>query len=491
MDDIANAFAYLALFGWPLVCVVLFNRLSLHKAIIWSLLGGYMLLPSNLEINAPVLPPLDKMSITALTVLVLCWVYGWRVPRPQPSYLLLLFGLVVVVSPILTSFTNSYELHTASGSIPGFYPLTGLKFAGRHLMLLVPMYIGFRYLSTDDARAALLTAIPTAMLVYSIPMLFEIRMSPQLHRWVYGYFPSNFAQQMRYGGFRPVVFFSHGLALALFTAVALLAALILLRSRTRVFGFSSGFAATCLSCLLLLCKSLGPTMYAVILAPVILLTKPRFWVKIGCVASLFVCAYPILRTIGATPIDVVMSVAHSVSVDRSRSFETRLQNEEQLLAKAKQKPLVGWGEWGRNRIYDQWTGEDISRTDGAWILELGTFGWIGYLGLFGLLAAAEILALKGTGKQITQANINRGGLALLLAVYIVDSIPNATDLSLIFLIAGAAAATPRAVRTKAVSRIVRAVRSVPHAAAAAMPVAGVRRGERARFSGPLDQKPGS
>jgi hypothetical protein len=433
--------------------VVLFNKLSLNKAIIWSMLGGYMLLPSGLELDAAVLPPLDKMSITALGVLALCWVHGSRAPRPHPSYVLLLFAVILVVCPILTSFTNSYELQTARGSIPGFYPLTGLKFAGRHLLLLVPMYIGFRYLSTDDARAALLTAIPTAMLFYSIPMLFEIRMSPQLHRWIYGYFPhASFAQQMRDGGFRPVVFFSHGLALALFTAIALLAALILLRSRTRIFGFSSGLAATYLSGLLVLCKSLGPVLYAIILAPVILLTKPRFWVKIGCAASLFVCAYPVLRSAGLSPTALVTSLARSVSADRSESFQTRLQNEDQLLAKAKEKPLLGWGEWGRNRIYDKWTGQDISRTDGAWILQFGTFGWVGYLGLFGLLATAEFLALKCTGKQITQTNVHRGGLALLLAVYIVDSIPNATDLSLIFLMAGAAAAEPRAVRVRSITQ---------------------------------------
>ena len=458
----------MALFGWPLVCIVLFNRLTLEKAIVWSMLGGYMLLPSGLVLDAAVLPPLDKMSITTLAVLVLCWVFGSRTPRPQPSYFLLIFPAVLVFCPILTSFTNSYELQTASASIPGFYPLTGLKFSGRHLLLLLPMYIGFRYLSTDDARAALLASIPTATLFYSIPMLFEIRMSPQLHRWVYGYFPhASFAQQMRDGGFRPVVFFSHGLALALFTAIALLAALILLRQRTRIFGLSAGLSATYLTALLLLCKSLGPVLYAVTLSPIILLTKPRFWVKIGCAASLFVCAYPILRSTGLSPTDLVTSVARSVSVDRSKSFETRLQNEEQLLSKAREKPLLGWGEWGRNRIYDEWTGQDISRTDGAWILQLGTFGWVGYIGLFGLMAAAEFAALKRTGKEITPANINRGGLALLLGVYIIDSIPNATDFSLIFLMAGAAASVPRPQRSDAVSTRLR------NAGQTIKPVAGV------------------
>jgi len=173
--------------------MVLFNRLPLSHAAIWSLLGGYMLLPSSLELDAPMLPPFDKMSITAVATLFLCWIYGSQAPRPRRSLLVYLFAVAIVISPILTSFTNSYELQTAGKSVPGFYPLTGLKFAGRNLLMLVPMYIGSRFLSTDNARSMLLRALPTAMLVYSLPMLFEVRMSPQLHRWVYGYFPHQFA----------------------------------------------------------------------------------------------------------------------------------------------------------------------------------------------------------------------------------------------------------------------------------------------------------
>lgn len=47
-------------------------------------------------------------------------------------------------------------------------------------------------------------------------MLYEVRLSPQLHRIFYGYFPHSFAQQVRGGGFRPVVFLQHGLWVAFF-----------------------------------------------------------------------------------------------------------------------------------------------------------------------------------------------------------------------------------------------------------------------------------
>jgi hypothetical protein len=388
------------------------------------------------------------MSVTAVATLLLCWIYGSQAPRPRRSFLLYVFALAFVISPILSSFTNSYELQTAGKSVPGFYPLDGLKFAGRNLLLLVPTYIGSRFLSTDNARSLLLKALPTAMLFYSLPMLFEIRMSPQLHRWVYGYFPHpSFAQQIRDGGFRPVVFFSHGLALALFTALALLASLVLLRMRTRIFRQKPALVATYLSGLLLLCKSLGPVIYTVLLAPLVLFTRPRLWVTIGCAVSLFVCAYPFLRTHNLSPIQLVSNLASAVSADRSRSFQTRVLNEEELLAKANEKPLLGWGAMGRNRIFDKWTGQDISVTDGGWIIQYGAFGWFGYLSLFGLLAVAQFRALRAMDKEPTPANLVRGGLALILTVYVVDSIPNGSQISIIFLLAGSIASTARVRRT--------------------------------------------
>ena len=44
----------------------------------------------------------------------------------------------------------------------------------------------------------------------------------------------------------------------------------------------------------------------------------------------------------------------------------------------------GWGRYGRGWVYDD-RGNLISDLDGFWIITLGTFGFIGYLALFGLL----------------------------------------------------------------------------------------------------------
>ena len=38
-----NIIAYMALLSWPFVCYALFKKLRIEKAIIWSILGGYLI----------------------------------------------------------------------------------------------------------------------------------------------------------------------------------------------------------------------------------------------------------------------------------------------------------------------------------------------------------------------------------------------------------------------------------------------------------------
>jgi hypothetical protein len=457
------------------VCLILFLILPLESAAIASLLGGYMLLPSGMQVDVPLLPPLDKMSITAIATLLLCWMKGPAMRHPRQSYFIYLFGAAFIAAPILTSLENSYELLNPKGSIPGFYPLDGLKYAGRNLLMLAPFHIGSRFLSSDNARSLFLKYLPAAALIYSLPMLFELRMAPQLHTWVYGYFPGDaFSQQIRGTGYRPVVFFEHGLALALFTALAFVASLIVLRMRGRIFHLPAGVASAYLAGLLVIaCKSLGPIIYAGIVAPLVLFTRPRLWVKASCAVCLVVCAYPALRNNGLAPTQLVSDFASHVSVERNKSFETRVVNEGQLLAKANEKPFFGWGSWGRNRVYDKDTGKDISITDGGWVIQFGTFGWFGYLSLFGLLAAAAFQPLRRIGTNATPADVSLAGLTLMLGIYVVDQVPNANPFALMLLIAGSVATAGRVREGRPSTRTIkRDRRPAPSAIAAALPNAG-------------------
>jgi hypothetical protein len=443
-------FAYVALFAWPAVCIALFVALPVEVAALSSLLGGFMLLPSGLQVDLPLLPPLDKTSITAVSTLALCLMKGSPEKAPRQSVLVYLLAFGFVVAPIFTSLGNSYELQTAAGSIPGFYPLDGVKIAGRNVILLAPFYIGTRYFYSIQARLLLLKALPIAALFYSLPMLFEVRMSPQLHRWVYGYFPHQFSQMVRGGGFRPLVFMEHGLQVALFTSMALLAAVVAMRGKWQILRLPASAVAGYLGIVLVLCKSLGALIYGVVLAPIVMFTRPRFWTRIACAVLLVLCAYPALRGYNLIPVHHAAEAANSISGNRAKSLQQRIDNEDLLLAKANQKALFGWGTWGRNRVYDQWTGKDISVTDGAWIIEFGTFGWLGYLSLFGLLTLGAFRAARAVGDQTGTASIAIGGLSLLLAANAIDLIPNSNLSPLTFLIAGSIARSVRVRKARTV-----------------------------------------
>ena len=77
----------------------------------------------------------------------------------------------------------------------------------------------------------------SAALIYAPLCLLELRLSPQLHRWVYGYHQHDFVQTMRDGGYRPMVFMEHGLMVSFWMAAAALTAFWLWHERTfRVLG---------------------------------------------------------------------------------------------------------------------------------------------------------------------------------------------------------------------------------------------------------------
>jgi hypothetical protein len=124
--------------------------------------------------------------------------------------------------------------------LPGVGHYDALSAVVGQFLFLLPFFLGRQFLRHAEDSAETLRVLIVAGLIYSLPMLFEIRMSPQLHTWIYGYFPHSFGQQMREGGFRPVVFLGHGLLVAFFIMTAAVAAASFWRTGTRVTNVSAG-----------------------------------------------------------------------------------------------------------------------------------------------------------------------------------------------------------------------------------------------------------
>ena len=440
-----NALAYLVLFGFPLFAVVLFRLLPLQRALIWTILLGHLFLPSEMMFKIPMLPGIDRALVPAVTAWILC---ALMAPKLQPAadmasrsgrqVIFALLGLVLL-TPFLTVLQNMAPIIDGRTYLPGLRLYDAISMISQIVINLIPLWLGIRYLNTHDGHKALLEAFAITGLIYTFPALLEIRLSPQLHSWIYGYFPHDFVQHIRDGGFRPVVFLNHGLMVGIYFCISIIAAVVLYREarREQRNAWPWLLAAVWLVGVLFLSKSLGALALALGFGLVVLLLGRRPQIIVAVVVGFIVILYPMLRGAGLIPIDTVMSIVESINEDRARSLQFRIDNEEALLAHANEKPLAGWGSWGRNSLYDPDTGAMTSVTDGIWVFFIGVFGWLGYIGRFGLLTI-PILFFALRSRQLGPSLITPG-LMVVLAATLVDLLPNAGLVNYIWLMAGAVA----------------------------------------------------
>src|SRR5262249_50529366 len=152
--------------------------------------GGYLLLPVAFEIKFPMVPPLDKATIPAATALIACLLMSrsgltaWK--RFGPIEMVV---LVFVGSPLITALLNRDNIAGAGIVLPGVGLYDGLSSVEYQLLQIIPLILGRQLLRSPRDAQMLLRVLVIVGLLYSLPMLLEVRLSPQLHVWVYGYFP--------------------------------------------------------------------------------------------------------------------------------------------------------------------------------------------------------------------------------------------------------------------------------------------------------------
>lgn len=475
-----NAFAYIALFAWPVVVFILYRRLPRANALVASILGGYLLLPYGVGINPPVLPTYDKTLAPALAALLMSILMrpvpdhpalatergaapaakrggftrqratvaarsGAKKPvqpekaaRPRQSRVGDALILLLIVTPFFTVINNGAPIDIGPRVLPGMRLYDAFSMVLNSLVAILPYLLARRYLATPAAHRVLLRGLVLWGVFYTLPALYEIRMSPQLARTFYGFLSQSFAQAIRDGGYRPVVFLQHGLWLAIFFTVAILSAASLWRALRQEASRDAGrwmLALLYLTAVLLLCHSLGAAIILAMLLPLALFLRGTQQLFLASLIALVTLTYPALRGADLIPVDKVLSMTKSYSGARAQSLEVRLRNEGQLLTNAREKPVAGWGGYGRGRIYDPRTGRDLSITDGEWIIIVVTEGWLGYIAHFGLLTA-PILMLTLRRRKLTP-DLATTGLSLVLVANLCDMIPNATLTPVTWMIAGA------------------------------------------------------
>ena len=447
-----NGFAYLVLALWPLASLALFRSLPPGRAVIGSILTAYLLLPPlPTSFDFPLIPALTKETIPALSAFVFCMLfYGKRMQflpsHPAARGLLLVF----VFSPMLTAMTNGEPVTFGMFLIQPLGLKEGLSMCVQNALLVMPLIMAMNFLKTERDLRDVLMALLLAGLAYSLPMLLEVRLAPQLNIWIYGFFQHSFEQMMRGDGFRPIVFLYHGLWVAFFALTSILAAISLFRgdvtSGKRNVKFL--FAGLYMFAVLVLCKSLASLLYAIALVPVLLFFSTRTQLRVALVLMLMAVTYPVLKGNYLVPERALLEQAYQIDPSRAGSLLFRLENERLLLERAERKPLLGWGSFGRNLIYSS-DGTLLTVPDGRWVIVFGTFGWVGYIAEFGLLSfPLFLLLLRIRGVPSRSLPPWLGGGALILAINMIDMLPNATLTPITWLLAGSLLGYAQTVRVR-------------------------------------------
>lgn len=437
-----NLLANLALILWPLLVVALYRTRPPVPATLWSILGAQLLLPVGTSFKIEMIPQFDRNSIPSLCILI-AFVLSARRPAPSRGGSGLAECLIAasLASPLITSLLNTDTIVVGSAVLPGVGIYDGISAVITQSIALIPYLLGRRMMRDTDDLGQILKVLAAAGLVYSVLLLFEIRFSPQLHFWTYGYYPTDFIQEMREGGgFRPMAFMGHGLIACFFVMTTVVAAATLWRIREPVFGVKAGLPALYLGGVLAICKSGAAMIYGALLGPLVAWASPKLQMRIAVVLAALALLYPLMRLAELVPTRPLIEASASLSASRAGSLQFRFDQEEALLGKVAERPLFGWGRYGRNRVFTQdWQGAtvDSSITDGRWIITLGQFGILGFFAEFGLLALPifrAATALRAVPRFRDAAVL--AAVALIIAANIIDLLPNSALSPWSWLVAG-------------------------------------------------------
>lgn len=437
--------AAFALIAWPLVSLALFVALGRARGLIWSVVIGYLFLPEAYGFDVPALPPYDKYSAIAFAALLGVFLFREE-ERDLPqvvsrdtlfrNVMIGLFLVLAFIGPIMTWLTNPETLVNGPLIRPDLTPRDAIRLSADMIIRFLPMFLAWQVLTRPEHQRELLIAVVTFGVVYTFLVLFERRMSPQLNNWIYGYFSHSWLQHIRGGGFRPIVFLSHGLAVGLYLLMATLAAFALSRDR-QVSRLAFLLLAVWLLAVLFLSRNFGATLLALVFCPLVLVLGQRTQIRIASVIAILFLLYPASIQLNISPGWKIVELVQNISPDRAASFGVRLANEEELLLRAFEKPLFGWGGWARAHIVNEW-GRDMTLIDGIWIVVLGQRGWVGFLAFFGLIIL-PIFFLRRTVRRKAITPVI-GGMVLIMAANIIDMVPNSTFSPIGLLILGTIAA---------------------------------------------------
>ena len=406
----------IVLWGWIPTVLVIFAFFPPRRAVIMAFISAWLFLPIY-EYELRGLPDYNKITATSVGVLFGILIFDTQRLFSLRGHWFDIPMLLWCFSPFASSVTNGLGIYDGASAVLSQFIIWGL-----------PYLIGRIYFNTFMGLRELAIGIFIGGLIYVPLCLFEIRMSPQLHNMTYGFHQHQFAQSIRFGGYRPTVFMQHGLAVSMWMVTACIVGIWLNSTRAlkSVGIFPTGPLLSLLLITTVLCKSLYSLVLLIVGLIVFLSLKllRNGIVILGLV--IFPSLYLGIRTANLwSGAGVVPLIEHYISPDRARSLQGRVDHEDILKEKAFQRLWFGWGGWGRNRVLDD-EGKDRVKPDSMWIIVLGETGVFGLLSItLALLLPTVILwrnfrpGLWG-GAMVAPA----ASLAVVVNLYMLDNLLN-------------------------------------------------------------------
>jgi tetratricopeptide (TPR) repeat protein len=423
MGNSPTALAFLALFGWVPLVFLVFAMLPSRRAMVVCAISGWLLLPS-LAVDLPGLPEFNKATAVSAGILLSTLVFE---PRRLFAFRPRWFDLPICLwclCPLLSSIQNNLGIYDGVAGIV------------EHIIAwLLPYFIGRIYLTDADGFRELALGMVIGGMCLVLPCLFEARMSAQLQSWIYGV---GKWEGTRLGGYRPKVFFRTGLELGLWMNAVTLVSGWLWRTGQlqKLWIFPGGLIFSTLLMTALLCRSTGATL--LFLAGVCSLgicwrtkTKWAMWGLLLVAPLHYTIRIPDLWS-GQQAVALIRTL---LGKERADSLQYRLENEDLLIAKALQRPILGWGGWARQFVYNEWNGQ-ISVPDGLWVVAFGENGFVGLVTMtLGMLLPAVLFLRRFPVERWGNPDLAPVTvIATIVSLYMLDSLINAM-LNVIYIIA--------------------------------------------------------
>jgi hypothetical protein len=421
-----------ALLVWIPISLFLFMRERPTRAATHTLVWGMMWLPEAAGFDFPALPPLTKYSISACCALAGLWWKArsrFKAARIGRGYDWLV--IIMMLAEVGTVLTNQDPLEYGSWKtvhLPAFLAYDGLSAAVRDFLeICVPCVLGRALIRSRRDLYDVLQILVVAGLVYTVPILWELRMSPMLHDQLYGFTPrADWSQNLRLGGYRPTVFMGHGLVVGFFMFLCTTAAITLHKAGKRtLWGVPMGYLIGYLFIILVLVKATAALLYAAVGFVLIRMLSIKSQLRIFLFLAFVVVSYPLSRITNVFPTQPLLSAAGTFGADRVQSLQFRFDNEDILVIKGIERPIFGWGGFSRERVYSDETGKDLVVQDGAWIARFGTHGVVGFVCYFAVLLWPVVVAARGMREVKSRTDrALLSGLAFMVVICCVNMLPN-------------------------------------------------------------------